>query len=389
MRKHTPLTDEMMGFVLMKRATGMSYAAIALLLNRNPSTIRSFYEKYEKRHVFCAKMGRPRNITTEIEDKVVEITVNRPHSSLRQMHLSNARQIITRDNLPQSQNQNCKISRESIRGIRHKNHIHYYRTIPVPPLTIEQKQQRVHFAEIFLNNLEQFPICFTDESQIMQNLNKGGIWRRKGAITEDCYYNKTNHAPNCMVWGGIVFGVKLALIPCFHSITAMSLANLLASNRILYELNDRFGDKQWYWQMDNAPPHRPLFEVFRDQGYNIIDWPPFSPDLNPIEMMWSIVTHRLRGQEFTNANDLFNAVQQIWLEIPIATVNSLVTSFRARLEVCIRINGECLNGHWKEVHEIHCTNYPHQCPTKAVFTKSPILVNDYEEDKSDIDADSE
>jgi hypothetical protein len=82
----------------------------------------------------------------------------------------------------------------------------------------------------------------------------------------------------------------------------------------------------------------------------MLNWPPHSPDLCPIEILWSIIKRKLKSRAFQSGDDLFAAIEIAWNEIPEAEIDKLVGSFRAQCEVCVEIEGECLNGYWLRVH---------------------------------------
>jgi transposase len=64
--------------------------------------------------------------------------------------------------------------------------------------------------------------------------------------------------------------------------------------------------------MDNLSPHKsdPTLALIAQVGAQVLFLPAYSPDLNPIEMMWSKVKHWLRSVEARTRADLITAIGQ-------------------------------------------------------------------------------
>lgn len=64
--------------------------------------------------------------------------------------------------------------------------------------------------------------------------------------------------------------------------------------------------------MDNLSPHKsdPTLALITQAGAQVLFLPAYSPDLNPIEMMWSKVKNLLRGAEARTQADLIVALGQ-------------------------------------------------------------------------------
>jgi len=62
--------------------------------------------------------------------------------------------------------------------------------------------------------------------------------------------------------------------------------------------------------MDNLAPHKsePTLALIRQAGAQILFLPPYSPDLNPIEKMWSKVKNYLRQAEARTEAGLLAAI---------------------------------------------------------------------------------
>jgi transposase len=198
----------------------------------------------------------------------------------------------------------------------------------------------------------QPPILFTDESSVGMNMNSGGIWRYKGEVRKEGFYFQYPHAISIMVWGGIgMDGFKTPIIMCPQQVNRESYVSMLVDNQIPDLLGAHYGDN-YLFQQDNASPHKAARDILSTK-LRLLNWRPAkSPDLSPIETIWALVKQKLRGKMFTSRDDLFVGIECVWNSISADTIINFAQSFYLRLKVCVKYQGECLNGHWHEVHVI-------------------------------------
>jgi len=62
--------------------------------------------------------------------------------------------------------------------------------------------------------------------------------------------------------------------------------------------------------MDNLWPHKsqPTLKLIGEAGASVLFLPPYSPDLNPIEKMWSKLKECLRSAEARTEQQLLEAI---------------------------------------------------------------------------------
>ena len=101
---------------------------------------------------------------------------------------------------------------------------------------------------------------------------------------------------------------------------------------------------------DNAPIHtsRKSREWLQSHGITTIEWPPYSPDLNPIEHLWWALkkkVHELYPQFDRIGNseiewDIFEAgLVEAWATLPDSLIARLIESMPRRLLAVRRANG--------------------------------------------------
>ena len=191
---------------------------------------------------------------------------------------------------------------------------------------------------------------FSDETMIQLNFNGSPRFVRlvEGTpLTKDHYVSTVKHPLQVMFWACFSHhGTGRSHIVEGNMNTAYYISEII-DNILCQQLRD------WYpstrsssigiFQQDNAPCHvsKRAREHFHSRKIRLLDWPPCSPDLNPIENFWSIAKRRIRKLAPKNKADLIAAFLQVWHndEELIAMTKKLVLSMPNRVQKCIDANG--------------------------------------------------
>ena len=90
--------------------------------------------------------------------------------------------------------------------------------------------------------------------------------------------------------------------------------------------------RRWRFQQDNDPKHTSrVAKKFLEETFpEVMNWPSNSPDLNPIENLWSIVKHNVEKRMPANIDDLKEYLAEEWDKIPNALLSNLVSSMSRR-----------------------------------------------------------
>ena len=105
------------------------------------------------------------------------------------------------------------------------------------------------------------------------------------------------------------------------------------------------------FMQDNAPIHteRKVREWFEEMGIDVLEWPPYSPDLNPIEHLWFRLKQlvyrvnpqieQVKGDADTVRDALWAALEQAWHMIEEDILDDLVGSMQRRVQAVIKAEG--------------------------------------------------
>lgn len=154
-----------------------------------------------------------------------------------------------------------------------------------------------------------------------------------------------------MFWGAIRYGVKSDLAICFGDPNAKKGGvTARVYKQILEEELPGLMEPHITFMQDNAPIHtsKLLKDWLAEMGFKVLSWPPYSPDLNPIENLWSLLKEKIveRSPELSTMpkNDkslelLQEVAIKVWMDFEIEVVNRLIDSMPARVRAVREAKG--------------------------------------------------
>ena len=79
---------------------------------------------------------------------------------------------------------------------------------------------------------------------------------------------------------------------------------------------------------DNDPKHtsKVVAKWLRDNKVKVLEWPPQSPDLKPLEHLWAELKKLVRARRPTNLTQLHQLCQEEWAKIHPTYCDKLVES---------------------------------------------------------------
>ena len=168
------------------------------------------------------------------------------------------------------------------------------------------------------------------------------VWRHRGErMLNSCIMHRhTGLAPGIMVWGGIGYYSRTPLVRIAGTLNSQRYISEVLEPVVLPYLQ---GSATAIFQQDNARPHvaRIVQRFFVNHQIELLPWPARSPDLSPIENMWSMVAQRLTQitSPAATPDDLWQRVEAAWAAVPQEHIQRLFDSMPRRVAAVISNNG--------------------------------------------------
>ena len=197
----------------------------------------------------------------------------------------------------------------------------------LPTLSLDNLMNRLAYCERHLH--DKFSnVVFSDESNFQLAPNKQVLWYRKGVDPKPNLAKPKNNK-KVMIWGGISRRGQTQLfiyrLDEGEKSNKESYVDCLESS-LIDAMNGRFGDGKWRFLQDNARPHKAEYtmDFLEDANVRVIEHPPYSPDLNPIEKVWAWMKADIGKKTYDTIEDLIKVVVEKWESMTTDYQNSLI-----------------------------------------------------------------
>lgn len=335
MVKKPEISLEVRAAIVAGYSAGVPIKELAKMNNCHKNSVLYQIKKSKCQHSLknVKGRGRKRATTTKEDNRIVTILKRNPQESLKsvQSNINNLRKF--------------KISTTTVRRRLREANVKSYVIKKKPFISARNKEKRLKFARSYLTKPVEFwrNVLWTDESCFSLDGTYGKKYYYSTAKEKDArsVIMPTRHSGGgkVMVWGCFSYNGVGDLISLPEKVTSSTYLHVLNDNALVSGCKGI--GPHFILQQDNAPIHksRMIMKFLRDLDQETIDWPPQSPDLNPLENLWHYIKQKMTIAIGRQPSETFAEIKTIWDQIPKEILQNLVNSIPSRLQEVISNKG--------------------------------------------------
>lgn len=344
MGKVPEISSEIRSAIVILHNEGKSERAIASQLKLSKTCVHNAITRYKETNNYRdrPRSGRPR-ATTSSEDHFIVVT------SKRNRRLT-ASEIRAEVNKSRSKPVSLTTVKRRLRDANLFGRV----AVRKPLLRPQNKRKRMQWVLDHEDWTEEDfgKVLWTDESKFEVFGSKRRVFVRRSAeekMMPDCVVPTVKHGGgSVMVWGCFSSHGTGDLVRIHGIMKKEQYKTILEKNAVPSGL--RLIGNGFIFQQDNDPKHssklcRGYLERKEANGVlKNMTWPPQSPDLNPIELLWEELDRKVRDACPSSQEDLWRILQDSWKSINKQTIDKLI----ARLPKLVKKVKHCKGGFFDE-----------------------------------------
>lgn len=311
-------------------ASKKSDREIAKIIKRSKTVVGN-YRRLGSRYGLKGKRGRKKLYTPRQMRSIVRIASNKSIS---------AGQIKDQIKLP-----------GSVRTLQ--RHLSGSRTLVLtkfrkkPVLTKQHASARLEWARKALQtHLDWRLVIWSDEKKFNLDGPDGFQYYWHDLRKEEKYLSgRAFGGGSVMIWAGFGWHGKTDLAFVDGTMNSQKYIDIMETH--LNPEESAIFPENWIYMQDNAKVHTSILSKkwFADHEINVMEWPAYSPDLNPIENLWGILVRKVyaNGKQYQSIDALKAAIKQAWKTIELTSLRRLVDSMPERIFQLISNKGSCIS----------------------------------------------
>lgn len=231
----------------------------------------------------------------------------------------------------------ARVSPRTTGRILHRQNFAYKTCKSKVYLNEGRRTERIDFAE---RMLEEEPdvwnkVLISDECTFWLNRARPSkLWTQDAMLEE----GTDVHGPKVHCWGGITARGALRIEIFSENLKAPKYKKILQKK--IGEM-DTLYPEGWIFQHDGSGVHRAdtIQEVLDELEEEPIKWPPYSPDLSPIENIWAWLKHQVYSDMPSSIRSLKLSIKKHWNRIDFTFLRPYFNSMNKRMTMIIENEG--------------------------------------------------
>nr|CCA18549.1 transposase putative [Albugo laibachii Nc14] len=244
---------------------------------------------------------------------------------------------------------NIDVSAQTVRNVLKVAGLQAKHKIKKPSISTKNQKKRLEFAKMHQHwTIDDWTrVNWSDETKINRFGPDGRLW---------CWKSKGEGLSDRTIQPTVKHGdgsVKVCRCMIAHRVGYLNrIDGRLDAELYCKILDDELMQTLEYSEMekdatifpqDNDPKHtsRKAKKCLQDLDMRVLQWPPQSPDLNPIEHLWDVLKRKLSSYQNPSQgiHESWERIEEKWNEIPKEECTAIIASMPRRIHAVLKAKG--------------------------------------------------